>query len=356
MLAARYITTDKLVPWLLSLSESRLVLAPIRKGGQTVFQPLEADSELDLDGLATSSPKAALLPRCETLLEFHYSKGEEAPSRTSVEVRETLHDQPTFLFGARPCDVRGFTVFDRVYDAGSKRDIYYCTRRDNTLVASLACTDPAETCFCHRVGGGPGDSTGADLLFTFIGDGYVVEAVTDRGNDFLLSQTLHDAGDRVETALKTREAVKAAMPEGEPLLGAPEQVNKLFDDQPFWEDVSAKCLSCGACSYLCPTCYCFNMTDEMHGNDGVRVRTWDNCMSFQFTLEGSGHNPRAAKAQRMRNRIGHKFNYYPALHDGNLACVGCGRCISHCPVSMDVREIVSKAQTRAMAEEEQIND
>jgi ferredoxin len=328
----------------------------MRTGGRTVFQPLDAGGVLNLDGLATASPKAVLLPRCETLLEYHYSKGEEAPSRTSLEVREVLPDEPTLLFGARPCDVRGFTVFDRVYDAGSRRDVYYCSRRDNTLVAALACTKPDDTCFCHRVGGGPGDSTGADLLVTFIGEGYVIEAVTPRGDDFLSVQDLPEAGGRVEAARKDREAVAAAMPEGESLLGVPEQVNKLFDDQAFWEDVSAKCLSCGACSYLCPTCYCFNMTDEMHGDDGVRVRTWDNCMSFQFTLEGSGHNPRAAKAQRMRNRVGHKFNYYPALHGGSLACVGCGRCIAHCPVSMDVREIVSKAATRTLVEEEQAND
>lgn len=355
MLAAQFITKDELVPWLRSLTASRQVLAPVRTGGKTVFQRLEEDSVLDLEGLAAAAPKEVLLPRCETLLEYHYTKGDEVPSRTGLEVREVLPDQQTFLFGARPCDVSGFTVFDRVYDAGSRRDIYYCTRRDNTLVAVLACTAPAETCFCNRVGGGPGDAHGADMLFTEVDGGYVVEPVTERGDEFLRSQPLEEAGDRADAARENREAVKAAMPGGDSLLGAPELVGKLFDDQEFWEGVTAKCLSCGACSYLCPTCYCFNMTDEMHGNDGVRVRTWDNCMSFQFTLEGSGHNPRAAKAQRMRNRIGHKFNYYPALH-GSLACVGCGRCIAHCPVSMDVREIVSKAQARALAAEEQAND
>jgi ferredoxin len=356
MLTARYIANDKLMPWLLSLAETRQVLAPVQVGGQTLFAPINADSQLDLKGLADASAKAALLPRCETLFEFHYSKTEGVPSKTELEVRETLPDQDTLLFGARPCDAKGFTVFDRVYDAGSRRDIYYCTRRDKTLVATMACTDPADTCFCNRVGGGPGDTDGSDILFTPVEGGYVIEPVTERGEAFLAEQPLVEAEERKEEARKVREAVSEAMPEGASLGGGEGEVLKLFDDKEFWGAVTDKCLSCGACSYLCPTCYCFNMTDEINGDDGVRVRTWDNCMSFQFTLEGSGHNPRDGKAQRMRNRIGHKFSYYPELHNGNLACVGCGRCIVHCPVSMDVRAIVAQARDRALAKQEHAND
>ena len=129
MLTARYIHNDMLMPWLLSLTSGRQVLAPVRKGGQTVFAPLAEDSELDLTGLATSSPKEALLPRCETLLEFHYSKGDEVPSKTDLEVREVLPEGQVFLFGARPCDARGFTVFDRVYDAGSRHLLLHPPRQ-----------------------------------------------------------------------------------------------------------------------------------------------------------------------------------------------------------------------------------
>jgi len=356
MSAARYIAYDKLMPWLLRLTDARRVLAPTRVGGKTLFSTLRQDSQLDLEGLADDSAKSALLPRCEPLLEFHYSKSGDIPSRTELEVREILPGQETFLFGVRPCDAKGFTVFSRVYDAGARRDIYYCTRRDKTLIAAIACASPAETCFCDRVGGDPGGSDGADLLFTPVEDGFVVEAVTERGDAFLSEQAFEEAGDKAKRAGEVRDAARRAMPAGPSLGGDPDDVLRLFDDAAFWEKTSAKCLSCGACSYLCPTCYCFNMTDEVNGNDGVRVRTWDNCMSFQFTLEGSGHNPRNGKAQRMRNRIGHKFSYYPELHDGNLACVGCGRCVAHCPVSMDVRAIVAQARARALDKEEHVND
>ena len=115
----------------------------------------------------------------------------------------------------------------------------------------------------------------------------------------------------------------------------------------FWRDQSAKCVSCGACTYLCPTCYCFTITDETTGMSGRRMRSWDACMHFQFTLEASGHNPRPTKAHRLKNRVGHKFSYYPTLHDGLIACCGCGRCVKSCPVSVDIREIVQNAVAKA---------
>jgi len=117
----------------------------------------------------------------------------------------------------------------------------------------------------------------------------------------------------------------------------------LFEDD-FWKEVAETCLGCGVCTYLCPTCYCFNITDDDLGLNSRRIRTWDNCMSHTFTLEGSGHNPRPTKAHRLKNRVGHKFSYYPDLHGGVMACCGCGRCIKQCPAGIDIRQIVKAAQ------------
>lgn len=353
--AARYMEKDALPAWLEAVGKSRLVLAPRLQGKSTAFLPFDPSKGVSLKGLATASPKHALIPRHETLMEYQYTKTDQIPPRTGLEVRELIPDQPVLVFGARPCDARGFTVLDRVYDAGAKRDIYYCARRDKTIVATLACTEPADTCFCTRVGGGPDDATGSDIMVTELDQRYILEAVTPRGEAFLLEQQLPDASEFAAKAQACRDAVRAAMPEGESLLDAPDKVEALFNEMPFWDEIAAKCLSCGACSYLCPTCYCFNITDEPKGNKGVRVRSWDNCMSFQFTLEGSGHNPRATKSHRMRNRVGHKFCYYPTLHGGALSCVGCGRCIAHCPVSMDIRSIVSKALVYEKAPKEHTN-
>jgi ferredoxin len=193
------------------------------------------------------------------------------------------------------------------------------------------------------VGGGPDDSTGSDVLVTPVEGGYVLEAVTKRGETLLDSPLLADAGDKSEEAASARERGRKSLGQAQDIGKASESLLAIFDDQGFWEDVAAKCLSCGACTYLCPTCYCFTLSDESNGLSGKRLRSWDTCMSFQFCLEASGHNPRPTKAHRLKNRVGHKFSYYPTLHDQITACCGCGRCIKSCPVSVDIREIVLKA-------------
>ena len=142
-----------------------------------------------------------------------------------------------------------------------------------------------------------------------------------------------------------RKAAWASLDKAPSLAEAPAKVAARFEDVEFWQQETDRCLSCGACTYFCPTCYCFNITDEgdgLNGREGRRLRTWDNCMSPLFTREASGHNPRTAKALRMRNRVSHKFATYPE-NWGAFSCNGCGRCVSNCPVHLDIRAIVLDA-------------
>ena len=127
------------------------------------------------------------------------------------------------------------------------------------------------------------------------------------------------------------------------LENIPARVAARFRDEAFWIKETEQCLSGGACTYLCPTCQCFTITDEGSQLDGRRIRSWDTCMSPLFTLETSGHNPRTEKFKRMRNRISHKFSYYPQSYDGEYSCVGCGRCVVSCPISLDIRQVVKHA-------------
>jgi heterodisulfide reductase subunit C len=181
--------------------------------------------------------------------------------------------------------------------------------------------------------------------------GFVLEPVTEAGEKLLQKASLEDPGDKSAQAEAVKEKASKALGEAPDLSQTREKLLSLFDNMEFWEDVSAKCISCGACTYLCPTCYCFNITDEQSGAQGVRLRTWDNCMSHLFTMEASGHNPRPTKAHRLKNRVGHKFSYYPDIHDGNIACCGCGRCIKSCPSSVDIRQIVLQAMAAGAANE-----
>jgi Fe-S-cluster-containing hydrogenase component 2 len=118
----------------------------------------------------------------------------------------------------------------------------------------------------------------------------------------------------------------------------------MFEDD-FWQQASEKCLGCGACAYLCPTCHCFDISDETVGGAQVRYRTWDTCNFPLFTLEASGFNPRKQKSQRLRQRILHKFSYFPSTH-GMAACVGCGRCVRACPVNLDIRTMLAQIRVR----------
>lgn len=339
-MAAKFLAKDKLVSWLTELSESHRTLVPQREGKAVVFREFDGGTAPELDLRPTVPPKDAIFPQCEPLMTFKHDKDPEAPGKTSLNVEARKDETPTIVLGARGCDAAGFNSFDRVYVTDKVTDQNYLARRLNTLLVTVVCTRPATTCFCNWVGGGPADTAGADVQLTPLEDGWLVEGVTERGEAILGSPCLTEDSGRETEAAAVKKAAGESMADGPDLSSAPDKLLALFDDNGFWEAVSDKCLSCGACTYLCPTCYCFNVTDEKCGLKGVRLRTWDNCMSYQFTAEASGHNPRPAKSNRFKNRIGHKFGYYPSLHDGNIACVGCGRCIKSCPVSMDVREVV----------------
>lgn len=342
-MAVKFLAKDNLTSWLTELSDSYRTVVPQRAGEAIVFRPFDADTEPELDVRATTSPKAAVFPRCEPLMIYRETKDEENPGKVKLEIEEKKDETPAVVVGARACDAAGFNTFDRVYLKEDVTDQNYLARRKNTLFVTLVCDKPATTCFCNWVGGGPADTEGADVQMTPLGDGWLLEAITEQGETLLSGSNLSDGEARIDEAQTIKETAEERMGDTPDLSEAPEKLIALFDDVGFWETMSAKCISCGACTYLCPTCYCFNITDEQCGMEGVRLRTWDNCMSNLFTMEASGHNPRPTKAHRLKNRVGHKFSYYPTIHGGHIACVGCGRCIKSCPVSVDIRSIVQNA-------------
>jgi len=339
----QFIKSADVKSWLAELAKEYQVFAPSYDGDALIFRPFDSEKEIVTNHAATMPPKKTVFPQSEKLVDFTYSKDPENLGRVKIDARETLPEENAVVFGSRPCDARGFTMFDRVYLADKTTDIYYKARRENTLFITLACTNIENTCFCHWVDSDPCDSTGSDVLAIPLDGGYMLEAVTDRGEKLLNSKLIVDGESKKVEAEKFCEKIAGLLGAARDLTDAPEKLLAVFDNMEFWDEVSAKCLSCGACTYLCPSCYCFNITDETTGMKGKRLRSWDNCMSAQFTTEASGHNPRPTKAHRLKNRVGHKFSYYPTIHGGITSCCGCGRCIKSCPVGIDIREIVLKA-------------
>lgn len=350
-----FATPKELTGWLARLAASYRVLAPRQEGPSVVYRPHTAEqlASANVEALlrrTTSSPKQAVLPQCETLVKFTSVKNADDPSKLTTTVENPCQADPTVLFGCRPCDARGFVVLDRPYLEGKFKDPYYGARREATVIVTQACPTAFASCFCNWVGSHPADKEGSDILFTAIEGGFVFEAVTEKGAALLTDSGFSNAAEKVQAVEEAHAAAAAALPPASTLTDVAAKVASRFTDTAFWEKETAKCLSCGACTYLCPTCQCFTITDEGSQLDGRRLRSWDSCMSPLFTLETSGHNPRPNKAERMRNRISHKFSFYPERYSGFFSCVGCGRCVVSCPVSLDIRHMVKAAVEGAVVE------
>ena len=339
-----FIATDRLDSVLEKLSTKIDLWIPALlkddKSGPTGFVPYEPGKAVAFDRQTTMSLKKVLLPQVETLLRFEYRKEPEGAINSTLAVEDRREARPTLVFGARPCDVRALTTLDRVFSNGPYVDPYYTERRKNTLFATLVCRQTDAKCFCSSVGGGPADMEGSHLRIVRTDDGYIVEALTKEAQSLL--DNLGDAPDasREKQAAEIVEEVSRRRVGDLDTEGSAEAFRKRFEQADYWVQMVSQCLSCGVCTYVCPTCYCFSITDEAENLKGERLRSWDSCMFYHYTLEASGHNPRPTKLERYRNRVGHKFSYIPERYEGLLGCCGCGRCIRSCPVSIDIRQVV----------------
>jgi ferredoxin len=338
------ITKQQLEKMLTSLSDGWTVYAPINQGDKTVFDVLHEDNSISYDYVNTQkSLKNVFFPQREVLCTFE-----------DQELKEVPYDETKYVvFGARPCDTMALVYLDKIFSDVTSRfkDPYYLNRRENSVVISLACNEAAETCFCTSVEGSPTGREGADIIAFEVGERLLLEAVTEKGEQFLEENKKHFeevTEDDRQKQQEQEEEVKKQLKEID-LEGIKQKLDTLFDDED-WERVTARCIGCGSCTFFCPTCHCFNITDETdNSGKGVRLRSWDSCQYPLFTRHASGHNPRPQKTQRMRQRIMHKFSY-TVEKTNDIYCVGCGRCIVNCPVDLDIREILTTFEEKQPSE------
>ena len=280
------------------------------------------------------SAKDFFFPQTENLVDFKL-KGKE------IEISDPRTEHEDFvLFGVRACDARSFTILDKVFLADPV-DTYYQSRREHGTVVTLACTRPEETCFCSVFGIDAAAPEGDARCF-IEGETVYFEALTGKGEAFLetISPLLTDSDDSAvkQQQERTREILqklplKALSLEG---FGA-ENLLKLFDSEK-WAELSESCLGCGTCTFVCPTCQCYDIRDFDTGHGVKRFRCWDSCMYSDFTKMAHG-NPRVSQLERFRQRFMHKLVYFPANNDGEYGCVGCGRCLAKCPISMNIVKV-----------------
>ena len=285
-------------------------------------------------------PKANFLLNVEKM--FGFSK-----DRRGYDIEAPAEAPPKqLIFGIRPCDARAIGIVDMVFKDGYE-DKYYLSRRENSVLVGLTCANPYDSCFCTSLGSGPAESANVDLLLTDIGDSFVVEEITDKGKALMagVDEKASKEDESKAAAVKQAAAGKVTRKIDTKTIAA--RLPAAFDNEKYWQKVAAKCVSCGICTFLCPTCYCFDINDEMLKGDGARYRNWDSC-SFPLYTKMPAENPREAKWRRVRQKVNHKYSFYPILF-GEIACTGCGRCIRLCPVNWDITQTLNGVPETAPA-------
>lgn len=319
------ISKPDLVARLDQMAQQGGLVAPRNVDGVLLYRPVHLAGEIVWDFIRpVLSIREYFFARTEHMIRIEKIGNE-------VRLTETLPDEKLVIFGVRPCDARGLLALDALFLENPPADVYYARRRENTLLVGMACEYPGPTCFCTRVGGSLDDPLGMDVMLYPQGDEFGLQAVTPRGQALL-----HTWGVDVPLEPASPRPANAKIPA---LDAWPPQ----FTDA-FWQQFSERCLSCRVCSYVCPTCRCFDVRDEVvPTEDGSpvyeRIRCWDACTGEPYRRVAGGHNPRPEKGIRLRNRFYCKYYYYPQ-QVGPLACTGCGRCVESCPVNVDITEVL----------------
>jgi ferredoxin len=333
-------------PFLQSLMEEYDLFAPVQLAeGVSVYKKIDRPDEVDLLSSNTQKPaKEVFFPQSETMLRYEKTGKQQQVTSTEEVERKRI------ILGARPCDIQAVSLIDQVFSGKEYTDVYYVNKRKATTMISVACDHPLSTCFCSSMKGGPFHREGSDLFLIDLGEAYLVELLTEKGMAFQKNKFLKEARAKEINLAKEVEEKAAKKTEGSLRVAGIEKRLDQMVESPFWERVQEKCIGCRVCTYLCPTCHCFDIVDEALTNKGQRVRNWDSCLSSLYSQETSGHNPRPTNRERTRQRLMHKFNYFPKNFD-RIACVGCGRCIVYCPVNFDIRQTIKEIQNNTLQNE-----
>lgn len=333
------ISANRLNELFAALSAQNKLYLPLEKGGQVSFGQWKDGEKARLDKLNTvKSAKDLFFPQVEDMVAFQVEK----QKISVIEDREKV--APFVVFGVRACDAASFEILDKVFLA-DPADTYYQARREKGTVVTLACGRPAETCFCTAFGIDPTEPKGD--VETWIADGMLFWNSLTKKGDALTAQVkdlLAEADGADEKALAGNKAEVEKILKKLPFAGInpknlSEKPLKEVFDSPQWEELSQGCLGCGTCTFICPTCQCFDIRDYDTGHGIRRYRCWDSCMYSDFTKMAAA-NPRTTKLQRFRQRFMHKLVYFPENNGGAFACVGCGRCVARCPISMNIVKVV----------------
>ena len=320
--------------------ENYRVFGPTKPGLDSTFDEITSIEQLHLDYASTVlPPKKFFHPPKESLFSFEIKNG-------NFTTQEIKHDKKILILGIHPCDVHAILRLDKFF-SDQFQDIYYQNRRKNAVIVALNCVEPSDYSFCKSMGTGPFLDEGYDILLTDIGTEYLLETGSDIGRHLVEGLKLKTATDtsfhEKERRLKlTEKKFKKTM--------NPTWLSRIVrdnTDHEVWLDLGERggvagsfpCLSCGSCTFVCPTCYCYDIYDYMDLSlkNGIRNRELDSCQLLEYAEVALGGNFRRERKDRIRHWIMCKFG--AAAGGINSSCVGCGRCIRVCPSKIDITEV-----------------
>ena len=320
------------------ISKTQELYLPIKTAGQVNFGAWTEDCEVDIDTLkSVKSPKDAFFPQSENL---YTCTTEDKKIKITPE---ELKSQDFVVFGMKGCDVQGVEVLDKVF-LSNPVDSFYQARRNHGTIVAMACSEPEDSCFCKVFGidcANPGGI--ADVAVWNTPDYLYWNALTEKGEKLtsVVSELLTESDETAVNSLKDDiHSIVEKLPYMD--LSLEGWGGDALDDKfnsPIWEELYKPCLACGTCTFVCPTCQCYDIRDYDTGHGVQRYRCWDSCMYSDFTMMAHGNN-RTSQMQRYRQRFMHKLVYYPANNDGMFSCVGCGRCVDKCPSSLNIVKVI----------------
>jgi len=336
---AQVIARARVGAWIERLMAEAEVIAPVlAHGGDEVFAAIQSPDEVLWEfANPVHPPKQFLLPQTDPVVAIRRAGNGYA-------LEPIVDERRRILLNIRSCDVTGLAFLRRVH-AADLPDDSYLRRAAAVTVVCLACSQPCPLGFCVCSAAGPFAREGYDVQLSDMGDRLLAEPGSERGEELLSA-----AGDLFRPATSEELARRHDLEEQAKRLFGEEtchfasamrrvSTGRVADE--LWASMTDWCLECGACNFVCPTCYCFSVKDRRDGDGWLRCRTWDSCQYPAFTREASGHNPREERKDRIKRRFFHKVSAQYFRRDGVVGCVGCGRCIEVCLGTTDMPAVVA---------------
>ena len=321
------------------IAENQELYLPVEVSGQVNFKAWTPDAKVSLETLKTvKSPKDAFFPQSENLYTV-----QRDGKKLSIQP-EALKEQNFVVFGMKACDIQGVKVLDNVF-LNDPIDSFYAARREHGTIVAMACHEPEESCFCKAFGIDCAEPA-ADVATWMVEGELYWKALTEKGEaltkavESLLVEADGADAEKLEAEKTAIHTIVEKLPYSNLSLEGwnGDALTEKFNS-PVWEELYKPCLACGTCTFVCPTCQCYDIKDYDTGHGVQRYRCWDSCMYSDFTMMAHGNN-RTSQLQRFRQRFMHKLVYYPANNNGMYSCVGCGRCVEKCPASLNIVKVI----------------